>query len=462
VLADCDLRAAAVMCGIASVSPFESCWIGDTWRAGDQSAARLTPPPQCGVASGFAMSHGVSSPRSLEHPLPSGMRDLLPEEAALRRGLARNLLDRFALYGYAVVTPPVFEFAEVLERGLGTLDPEHVLRFVEPESGEVAALRPDMTPQIARMIATRLRQRPPPFRLGYEGTVIRRRSGRARKHRQIPQVGVELAGVAGPEGDLELLALAADALRATGLVQFTIDVGDAGVVRALVADLEPSKQAQLSEALARKDEAEIAEVCARWHVPNADTLRALPALHGGPEMLAEGTRRLATTPAAKAAERLRALFDAAVARGLGPHLVADLGEVRGFAYYTGTIFHAYAAGTGDAIGSGGRYDELLARFDCPMPAAGFAVDLDRVTEALSAAGVAEEGRVRVVVVGAPHDARVVDLRAHGVVAVASRDRAGALEWARAWGFTHVLDASGWVDAKTGASVAAPLGERGEK
>src|SRR5215472_17690716 len=117
--------------------------------------------------------------RALEHPLPSGMRDLLPEEAAARRSLSRSILDSFALHGYSIVTPPVFEFAEVLERGLGTLDPADVLRFVEPESGEVAALRPDMTPQIARLIATRLRDRPPPMRIAYEGTVLRRRSGRA-------------------------------------------------------------------------------------------------------------------------------------------------------------------------------------------------------------------------------------------------------------------------------------------
>src|SRR6202789_3833736 len=127
---------------------------------------------------------------SLEHPLPAGMRDLLPDEAGSRRALARSVLDRFALHGYALVTPPVFEFAEVLERGLGTLDSANVLRFVEPESGEVAALRPDMTPQGARIIATRLRGRPPPFRLGYEGTVLRRRRGRARTQRQIPQAGV--------------------------------------------------------------------------------------------------------------------------------------------------------------------------------------------------------------------------------------------------------------------------------
>jgi len=363
-----------------------------------------------------------------------------------------------------VVTPPVFEFAEVLERGLGTLDPTDVLRFVEPESGEVAALRPDMTPQIARMIATRLRGRPPPLRLSYEGTVLRRRSGRARKHRQIPQAGVELAGVAGPEGDLELIALLVDTLRAAGLERFAIDLGDAGVVRALLAELPTERHALLSEAISRKDDAEIAEACEMAGASHADALQALPWMHGGREALVEGVGRLAKTPAATAARRLLALFDAATARGFADHMTADLGEVRGFAYYTGTVVHAYAAGTGDAIVSGGRYDELLARFGWDLPAAGFAIDLDRAAEALGAAGVTPLTPPRAVVLGAPDDRRLAELRGRGVAAVSRADAPGAMAWARAWGFTHVLDSSGWVDAATGASIPSPLSreERGEK
>jgi ATP phosphoribosyltransferase regulatory subunit len=276
--------------------------------------------------------------------------------------------------------------------------------------------------------------------------------------------------VAGPEGDLELLALTADALAATGLTRFTLDVGDAGVVRALLSGLPAEAQGALSDALARKDESEIAEACARHAVVPSDGLRSLATLHGGRSALAEGVARLARTPAATAAERLLSLFDAAVARGLGAHLVADLGEVRGFAYYTGTIFHVYAPGTGDAVGSGGRYDELLARFDRPMPAAGFALDLDRLTEALRGAKDLEDSRVRVVVVGPTHDARVAELRARGVAAVASETRASALAWARAWGFSHVLDGAaqagadgtGWVAAATGASTVSPFAERGTK
>ncbi len=407
-------------------------------------------------------SSDLPTSRPLDHPLPAGMRDLLPEQAASRRRLSRLLLERFALYGYAVVTPPVFEFAEVLERGLGTLAPEDVLRFIEPESGEVAALRPDMTPQIARIVATRLQGRPPPFRLCYEGTVLRRRSGRARKHRQIPQVGVELAGVRAPEGDIELLALAADAMRAAGLSEFAIDLGNAGVARALLSPLHPEVQARVSEALAHKDASAVAAACAAAGAPNAEALTALPTLHGGRDALVEGVSRLASSPAAAQAANLLSLFDAAASSGLGGHLTADLGEVRGFAYYTGTIFNLYAAGTGDAVGSGGRYDELLGRFGWALPAAGFGLDLDRLAEALESIGTEEPGTLRVVVVGGVNHPGLADLRGRGLAAVSMPDRVSALAWARAWGFSHVLDASEWVDARTGASIASPVGERADR
>ncbi len=391
------------------------------------------------------------------------MRDLLPEEAAARRALAKKVLDRFEVFGFSLVTPPVFEFADVLERGLGTLDPADVLRFVEPESGEVAALRPDMTPQIARMITTRLRDRPLPIRLAYEGTVMRRRSGRARKHRQIPQVGVELAGAPSLEGDLELLHLAGEGARAAGLEKFAIDVGDAGVVRSLLKALPRDAQRPVSDALARKDEEDLERACRACEGVDpkvAGVLLALPRLHGGREALVRGVELAAGTPADGAASRLLGLFDAAVARGLGDHLSADLGEVRGLAYYTGTIFHVYAAGTGDAIGSGGRYDELLARFGWDLPAAGYALDLDRTAEALRAAAVDGARRTRVVVVGGADDSRVRDLRGQGVVAAAVVGRDAAMAWARAWGFTHLLDASGWVDVRSGASIASPSGVSG--
>jgi len=391
-------------------------------------------------------------PRSLEHPLPAGMRDLLPEEAANRRALSRIILERFSLFGYRLVTPPAFELANVVERGLGAAAAADVLRFIEPESGDVAVLRPDMTPQIARIVATRMRDHAPPFRLTYEGTVVRRRSGRAKKHRQIAQVGVELCGVPDPPADLELLELAADALRAAGLAAFTIDISDAGIVRGLLAGVDADRAADVTLALAKKDESMLAQLVEG--LPHAGALLALPRLNGGREALEETVRVVAASgnpDAEVAARRLLALFDGASALGLGQFLTADAGEVRGFAYYTGTTFSIYAAGPGEPIGAGGRYDELLSRFGAPMAAVGFGLDLDTLAWALRVAGARSLALEGVVCVGTSDDGRVAALRARGIPAVSMPDFDVALAHARSWGFAAVWSGARVFDVKSGAA-----------
>ena len=377
------------------------------------------------------------------------MRDLLPDEARRRRVLGRRVLDHFALHGYQLVTPPAFELAEVLERGLGTLDPSDVLRFVEPESGEVAALRPDVTPQIARMVATRLEREPRPIRLCYEGTVVRRRQGRARRHRQMPQAGVELYGAPGIEGDLEILRLAASVARRCGICAFVLDLGHAAVARSLLDAIPREAAAEISDALAHKDGSRIASALAHVTAPRdvARALAALPELHGADDAVFDrALPLLAGTPAEAPARELRALWDAA--RRVDPELAAalriDLGEVRGFAYYTGAIFHLLAPGPGEPIGAGGRYDDLLARFDAPMPATGFALHLDPVAWALEAAGVPDERPPAVLVVaGEGAEAQAHALRAEGIPAVihASPDLESAANYARAWRFSHLLAAA---------------------
>ena len=370
------------------------------------------------------------------------MRDLLPPEASRRRRLARKLLDHIALHGYELVTPPAFELADVLERGLGALDPRDVLRFVEPESGEVAALRPDVTPQIARIAATRLADRPVPMRLCYEGTVLRRRQERARKHRQIPQTGVELLGVPGPEGDLELLRLAASSVRAAGLSDFVLDLGHADIARTMLGEYPSLQASTILEALAHKDTAVLTDLARASGVagPIRDALLHLPSLHGGGEIWKEATRLLAPTPAAPSLAALHDLWERAVGAGLESVLRIDLGEVRGFAYYTGVIFHLFAEGPGEPMGSGGRYDDLLARFGAPMPAAGFALDLDNLSWALRACGNEDPLASRVLLdIGARGTSLSLSLRSRGVACVTAL--ADPEAYARAWGYSHILRAS---------------------
>lgn len=394
-------------------------------------------------------------PQALAHPLPAGLRDVLAEETFLRRSLARRILEHFALHAYDLVTPPVFELAEVLEKGLGTLDPGDVLRFVEPESGEVCALRPDMTPQIARMVATRLSSQPPPIRLCYEGTIVRRRQGRARKHRQVPQAGVELHGAPAPHGDEEVLHLLASVSRRIGLESFVIDLGHSGISRSLI-DCLPRELAQdITQALVHKDQSSVVSLLSRasglgvaQNIKNA--LEVLPDLSGGfsgrsaQEVLDEAKLVFRETPAAGPLAELTALWEriqgpSAIDEDLSSSLRIDLGEVRHFAYYTGIIFHAVAKGPGEPYASGGRYDDLLGRFGRLLPAIGFALHLDAVAQAREAANITEKRPCRLLVaLESGGEALVHRLRAEGIAAILAHGIDTAEEYARTHRFTHIV------------------------
>jgi ATP phosphoribosyltransferase regulatory subunit len=280
----------------------------------------------------------------------------------------------------------------------------------------------------------------------------------------VPQAGVELYGAAGQPGDLEALALASSVVQRLGLASAVIDLGHASIARSLLDPLPRPLAAEVSDALEQKDGARVERLLASR--PGGPILAALCDLHGGGpgDVSAEALFNragaiLAATSAEAPLRELRALWSAAAAApGLGAALRLDLGEVRGFAYYTGAIFHILAPGPGEPIGAGGRYDDLLARFDAPMPAVGFALHLDAVAWAREAAGI-EDGAPPSAVVAAPsaEAARpIVDaLRAHGVAAVAHAIE-GADAYAAAWRFTHIVTAG---DAP-GRLVARRVGGEG--
>ncbi len=404
------------------------------------------------AARGCYPHRAVSEPpRRRLAPLapPAGMRDLLPPESADRRALGARLLQTFALHGYELVTTPPFEHAEVLERGLATVDRRDLLRFVEPETGEVALLRPDITPQIARVVATRLADRPGPWRLCYDGTVIRRRRGRARRQRQIAQCGVECVGVAGPDGDAEIIALAAVACRAVGLVDFRIELGQVVPGRAALAAVPDVAREAAADALARKDGAALGAILTAHGVdePARARLGALIALDGAAAPTIAQARTIFEDDASqRALDELAAVAARLAQLGLGDDVVGvDLGDVRGSAYYTGVRFTILAAGPGEAVGAGGRYDNLLAQFDVAAPATGFALDLDHLEWALAHAGrpFHAERPVRITLAaGEPRRGSAIAdaLRGAGVAVavVPLGTEAEAVAYASAWGHDAAL------------------------
>jgi ATP phosphoribosyltransferase regulatory subunit len=309
--------------------------------------------------------------------LPTGVRDFLPRSAARRRALAEGVMSVFDAWGYARVITPMFEHADVLARGTHA----QAIRFVEPGSGEVVALRPDITPQIARVVATRLADVPGPIRLCYEGSVTRLTSNGPR---EILQAGVELIDAGEPDGDAEILALAAATLERLELPETRIDVGHvapAAFVLGMAHDDEA--RAQIAGALARKDRAGVRRAARALPEAVAPLAEALAGLWG-PALPTLDRAMAMHWPAGvhSALEQLRGVLAAFAALAENPPaLTLDLGDVRGFAYYTGMKLSAYAAGAPDAVLRGGRYDELVARYGRAARSTGFAIDLEAIAQA---------------------------------------------------------------------------------
>lgn len=337
----------------------------------------------------------------------------MPRAAARRRTLAEALLAEFERWGYGRIITPAFEYADVLARGLGDDARAAAIRFVEPATGEVVALRPDITPQVARVVATRLSDVGGPIRLCYEGSVLRLQPG-VRGQRELIQAGVELIDAPTPQGDAEVIALSAAALRAAGLRDVVIDLGHVALAKAALASLPPEDRAEVSAHLAKKDEGALGAIAERLALGRAERelLLALPTLWGEPKSVLARARPLPLPAEARAAlADLEHVLSLAAAEGAGVRFTIDLGEVRGMAYYTGVRFAGYVDGVGDCVLRGGRYDDLVARYGRAARATGFAIDVEAVAQAEKARGVAAPEATPGVLVVAPQGQ---EARAHAV------------------------------------------------
>jgi ATP phosphoribosyltransferase regulatory subunit len=312
--------------------------------------------------------------------VPPGSQDLLPDAVRVRRRIQRTWFSLAESRGYEEVIPPTFEYEEVFTRSGGAELSSSLIRFID-QDGRIVALRADFTSAIARVAATRFAGGNGPLRLCYAGKVYRQEPEGGRRGREIFQLGAELIGEPGVDADLEIVRLAIDTLEALGVKDFQVNVGEVRFVRPLLAGLGPLEAERLRLAIDRRDRRALAEA-ARQIGPPAAVARALIEL---PELIGRGdvlqrARSLASSGEAEAAvERLREL-DAALTDRERAHVVYDLGEVRGLGYYTGFQFEVFAAGVGRAIGTGGRYDDLLALYGSESPAVGLALETDALAE----------------------------------------------------------------------------------
>ena len=354
----------------------------------------------------------------------------------------------FEAWGYARLITPIYEHADVLERGLGSGTKSQAIRFVEPGTGEVVALRPDITPQVARIVATRLADVESPIRLCYEGAVMRLAGELGQ--REVLQAGIELVGAGEPDGDAEVLAVAAAALVATQLPETHLDVGHVAPAKFVLGSVpDDDARARLAAALSRKDRGGVRAVTRALPAEIATLAEALGTLWGPADATLARSLALPWPAGVKASlgtlAAVLAAFDK-LADPPAPRVTIDLGDLRGFDYYTGVRFAGYAGGAPDAVLRGGRYDELIGRYGRPHSATGFAVDLEALAQAQRAIGIDPPALPRgVAVYGANAAAVARGLRARGVRAVVCASKPTE-SWLRGAGLDESMDASNQGDA----------------
>ena len=310
--------------------------------------------------------------------IPSGTRDVLPDEMRELRALTDRVRAVFDRAGYGEVYTPALEYETPLPRW--GRNPRPAYRMFD-EQGQVLVLRSDMTVPIARLVATRYRNADPPLRLCYFAHAYRGVRPQRGQSRELLQAGVELIGSPAPEGTAEILTVLCDALDAAGLKTYRVGLGDASLYPALLdaVGVDAALHERILSELAAGDfvgvEREVAEL--DMASDEADLLLRVPQIRGGPGVL-EGL----AGPLEAAATGLKAVH-ALLAPQVAERVIFDLGLVRSLGYYTGAVFQIYDPAYGVPIGSGGRYDELLASFGRPMPAVGFALNVERLHIALT-------------------------------------------------------------------------------
>ena len=374
------------------------------------------------------------------HPalLPTGMQDLLPPQAEIEAVVVAQLMATLTAHGYERVKPPLVEFEETLFAGAGAAMANSTFRLMDPVSHRMIGVRADMTPQIARIAAARLRSAPRPLRLSYAGQVLRVRGSEIRPERQIGQVGAELIGAAGPAADVEAITVAGAALAGLGVAHLTVDITLPTLVPAIAEAYEIGGECEtaLRAALDHKDAAAVMALAGK-----AGKLLERLLFAAGPAASALAALDRLDLPERAGAERVRlgAVLDGLAAAAPALKVTVDPVENRGFEYHSGISFTFFAGGTAahgplGELGRGGRYD--AGDPAAAEPATGFTLYTDTILQALPEM----PGPRRVLLPLGAKRPRAEALRAAGWVTVAALAPVG--DWraeARRLGCSHVLE-----------------------
>lgn len=317
---------------------------------------------------------------------PEGVRDIYGRECAEKLAVQDKIEQIFHLYGYGNIETPTFEFFDIFQEQRGSVDSREMFKFFDRDNNTMV-LRPDMTPAIARCAAKYYMDETMPLRLCYlERTFINNTSYQGRL-KEVTQTGAELIGDDTGSGDGEVIAMVIDSLRAVGLQEFQVELGQVEFFRGLVeeAGMGPDQGERLRELIEHKNYFGVEELLLEQPMKEdlRTVFRKLPELFGSMDQIKLARTLTSNKRAVRAIDRLEEVHEILKVYGLSDYVSYDLGMLSQYQYYTGMIFKAYTYGTGDYVVTGGRYDKLLMQFKKDAPAVGFAIVVDRLLLALS-------------------------------------------------------------------------------
>lgn len=317
---------------------------------------------------------------------PEGVRDIYNKECETKLTLQKKLNTVLHLYGYHDIQTPTFEYYDVFREEIGSTSTQELYKFFDRE-GNILALRPDITPSVARAAATLFESEEFPIRLCYAGNTFINHSSYQGRLKENTQLGAELIGLDTIEADAELIAMVVDGLKKVGLTEFQVNIGHVDFIQSLMnaADLNEEETKEIRELITNRNYFGIDELLDGRRVKEAvkEAFHILPELAGGEEVLEKALLAAPDLTARLAVTRLQHIYHLLKLYGAEEHVTFDLSMIGSYGYYTGIIFRAYTYGTGDAVVRGGRYDHLLEKFGKSTPSIGFAIILDELMSALS-------------------------------------------------------------------------------
>lgn len=327
---------------------------------------------------------------------PEGVRDLLPADCSIKLDIEKNINRVFNSYGYYNIETPTFEYYEVFNNKAGSISTNQMYKFFDRD-GSILALKADMTPPIARVVATEYNEQDFPIRLCYLSNAFRYNENYQGKLREFSQAGVELIGINSNNADAEVISIAVNSLLAAGLKDFRIDIGQVEFLDGLIAEAGFKKESAINvkDMIAQKDYIALEEMLNEIKICEniKSVLIDLPKLVGSIDILESTKKILKNTKALNAIEKLKSLYNIFKAYGIDKYISFDLGMISHINYYTGIIFRGYTYGTGFSIIDGGRYDKLIKEFGTDKPAVGFAVRINEVLNALERQKISENKNI---------------------------------------------------------------------